>query len=72
MKELSPLPVYIHIDLKTEFRALKKYNHSLHCVINYTEEYALQQAALLDKELSEGKDRGILHGIPYGIKDLFS
>ncbi len=51
---------------------LKKHNPSLHCVISYTEKYALQRAALMDLELAGGKDRGILHGIPYGIKDLFA
>lgn len=51
---------------------LKKHNPSLHCVISYTEKYALERAAKMDKELAAGKDRGILHGIPYGIKDLFA
>ena len=51
---------------------LKKYNDSLHCLVTLTEEYALHQAALLDEELESGHYRGILHGIPYGIKDLFA
>ena len=51
---------------------LKKFDPQLHCVITLTEEYARKQAAKLDAELAEGKDRGILHGIPYGAKDLFS
>ena len=54
------------------FDRLKKHDSSLHCVISYTEKYALQRAALMDLELAGGKDRGILHGIPYGIKDLFA
>ncbi|MCZ8134563.1 MAG: amidase, partial [Algoriphagus sp.] len=33
---------------------------------------ALQKARAMDKELSEGKYRGPLHGIPYGIKDLLA
>lgn len=61
------------VDL-TEFflNRLKENDPKLHCVISYTEEYALLQAAKMDQELAEGKDRGILHGIPYGIKDLFA
>jgi len=51
---------------------LKKYNPELHCVITLTEEYALERAKELDAELSAGTDRGILHGIPYGAKDLFA
>ena len=58
----------------TEFylNRLKKYDPQLHCVITLTEEYAIQQAKKMDAELASGKDRGILHGIPFGAKDLFS
>ena len=58
----------------TEFylNRLKKHDPSLHCVVSLTEEYAIEQAKILDLELASGKDRGILHGIPYGAKDLFS
>lgn len=51
---------------------LKRYDSQLHCVINLTAELALEQAARADEELAAGKYRGPLHGIPYGIKDLFS
>jgi len=51
---------------------LKKYDPALHCVITLTEERALKQADLMDKEISEGKYRGLLHGIPFGVKDLLS
>jgi len=61
------------VELTTFFlERLKKYDPELHCVISLTEDYALAKAAEADRELSEGRDRGILHGIPYGIKDLFS
>ena len=53
-------------------RRLKKYDPKLHCVVTLTEAYAVEQAKKLDAELAQGKDRGILHGIPYGAKDLFS
>ena len=58
----------------TEFflSRLKEYDPQLHCVITLTEEYAIEQAKKLDVELASGKDRGILHGIPYGAKDLLS
>ena len=58
----------------TEFflNRLKKFDPQLHCVVSLTEEYAIEQAKKMDVELAAGKDRGILHGIPYGAKDLFS
>ncbi|MFM7488346.1 MAG: amidase [Cytophagales bacterium] len=51
---------------------LKKYGDTLKTVVTITEELALQQALKADKEISEGNYKGMLHGIPYGIKDLFS
>jgi Asp-tRNA(Asn)/Glu-tRNA(Gln) amidotransferase A subunit family amidase len=51
---------------------LQKYDTQLHCVISLTEELALQQARQADQEIKAGKYRGPLHGIPYGVKDLFS
>lgn len=51
---------------------LKKFGDSLQCVISLTEDIALQQAMQADKEIAAGKYRGPLHGIPYGLKDLFA
>jgi Asp-tRNA(Asn)/Glu-tRNA(Gln) amidotransferase A subunit family amidase len=51
---------------------LKKYGPVLECVITLTEELALKQAGQADKEIAAGNYRGLLHGIPYGIKDLFA
>lgn len=50
----------------------KKYNPTLECTISITEEMAIEQAKKLDKELAEGTYRGVLHGIPYGVKDLMA
>ncbi|HVW02419.1 MAG TPA: amidase [Planctomycetaceae bacterium] len=44
----------------------------LNAVVTLTRDIALQQAAEADRELAAGKDRGPLHGIPYGAKDLLS
>ncbi len=49
---------------------LKKYDPQLHCVITLTEEHALQQARAADAEIAAGHYRGLLHGIPWGAKDL--
>ncbi len=51
---------------------LKKYDDTLHCVITLTEDLAMKQAHKADAEIAAGKYRGLLHGIPYGIKDLFA
>lgn len=51
---------------------LKKYSPKLESVITLTEELALQQAKRADDELVKGKYRGMLHGIPYGVKDLLA
>ena len=34
-------------------------------------ERALEQAHAADRQIRDGKDSGILHGIPYAVKDLF-
>ncbi|MEO8111937.1 MAG: amidase, partial [Ginsengibacter sp.] len=51
---------------------LKKYGDTLQCVISFTEDIAMKEAAEADKEIAVGKYRGLLHGIPYGLKDLFA
>lgn len=51
---------------------IKKYGDSLQCVISIPENIAMEQAAKADAEIATGKYRGPLHGIPYGLKDLFA
>lgn len=51
---------------------LKRHDNKLHCVITLTEELALEQADRADEEISAGKIRGPLHGIPWGAKDLLN
>lgn len=57
----------------TEFflARLKKHDPQLHCVVTYTEDLARSQAKQADAEIAAGKYRGLLHGIPYGLKDMF-
>ena len=50
---------------------LKQANPTLFCVITFCESTALVEADARDAEQKSGKSRGILHGIPYGLKDLF-
>lgn len=51
---------------------LKKFDPALHCVIKFTEERAFRQAKIADEEIAAGKYRGLLHGIPFGVKDLLA
>jgi len=51
---------------------LKKYDPVLRCVVTLTEELALEQAKRSDIELKAGNDRGLLHGIPWGAKDIIA
>jgi Asp-tRNA(Asn)/Glu-tRNA(Gln) amidotransferase A subunit family amidase len=51
---------------------LKKWGDTLQCVISLTEDSAIVHAMQADKELRAGRYRGPLHGIPYGLKDLFA
>jgi len=51
---------------------LKDLGGELNAVVTITEETALTQADRADAELKSGTDRGPLHGIPYGLKDLFA
>ena len=51
---------------------LKRLNPTLLCAVTIMEEQARAEAAKADAEIKAGKYRGPLHGLPYGIKDLFS
>jgi Amidase len=51
---------------------IKKWGDTLQCVISLQEDLAYEQAKKADEEIAQGKYRGLLHGIPYGLKDLFA
>jgi Asp-tRNA(Asn)/Glu-tRNA(Gln) amidotransferase A subunit family amidase len=51
---------------------LRRFDPQLFCVVNLTEDLALRQARQADEEMTAGKYRGPLHGIPWGLKDLFA
>ena len=51
---------------------LKRYQNDLQCTVTLTEALAIEQARKADLEISNGKYRGLLHGIPWGAKDLLS
>ena len=51
---------------------LQRHNARLNCVVSLTEERALQEALQADREMAAGKWRSLLHGIPYGVKDIIA
>ena len=51
-------------------KRIAKLDPKLRCIITLTRELALTQAQQADREISSGRYRGPLHGIPWGGKDL--
>lgn len=51
---------------------LKRLNPTLLCAVTIMEDSARAEAAKADAEIKAGKYRGPLHGLPYGVKDLFN
>jgi aspartyl-tRNA(Asn)/glutamyl-tRNA(Gln) amidotransferase subunit A len=51
---------------------LETAGRTLNAVVTVTRERALEQARRAERELAAGQDRGPLHGIPYGAKDLLA
>ncbi len=51
---------------------LEKLNPTLLAAVTIMRAQGLAEAKRMDDELAAGKYRGPLHGIPYGVKDLFS
>jgi Asp-tRNA(Asn)/Glu-tRNA(Gln) amidotransferase A subunit family amidase len=51
---------------------LERLNPTLNCVVTLMKDSARAEADRCDAELKAGKDRGPLHGVPYGLKDLFA
>lgn len=66
-KKLSP------VDLTELYlKRLETHGKTLNCVITLTPELARKQAKQAEQEIAAGHYRGPLHGLPYGIKDLFA
>lgn len=51
---------------------LKRLDPTLLCAVTIMESQARAAAAQADSEIAAGKYRGPLHGLPYGLKDLFA
>lgn len=51
---------------------IKRLNPTLLCAVTIMEASAKAEAAKADAEIAAGNYRGPLHGLPYGVKDLFA
>lgn len=66
-KKLSPVELtMMYLD------RYRKYGEKLLCLVTLCEDLAMKQAKQAEQEIMSGKYRGPLHGVPYGIKDLFA
>ncbi|MBA3497924.1 MAG: amidase [Gemmatimonadales bacterium] len=57
---------------RVSLERLERLGPSYNAVVRVLREAALSEARERDAELARGKDRGPLHGIPYGVKDLIA
>src|SRR5207302_10370645 len=64
-RELSPVEV-----TKALLARIAAHDGKLHSFLLVTEAAALAEAAIAERELIAGNDRGPLHGIPYALKDI--
>jgi Asp-tRNA(Asn)/Glu-tRNA(Gln) amidotransferase A subunit family amidase len=51
---------------------LHRYDPQVHAVVTFLDSIALKEARAADQLIAEGKYLGPLHGIPYGVKDLYA
>ena len=51
---------------------LERIGPRFNAVVTLTRERALEEAARADRDIRQGRWRGALHGIPYGVKDLIA
>src|SRR5262249_52946080 len=83
-EEIAFLPAYklaalIHAKKLTSTRLTKiyldrlnRYNPILNCAVTILGDQALAEAKQADADIAAGKYKGPLHGIPWGVKDLFA
>ncbi len=57
---------------RTYLDRIARFDPVLSCAVSVLEKSALRQAERADREIAAGRYRGPLHGIPWGLKDLFA
>lgn len=66
-KQVSPVEL-----TKMYLDRIGRYGDKLLNIVSVLEDRAMKAARKAESELMSGKRRGVLHGIPYGLKDLFA
>jgi Asp-tRNA(Asn)/Glu-tRNA(Gln) amidotransferase A subunit family amidase len=51
---------------------LRRFNPQLNCVVTFCDDLALEQARKADREIAAGQYKGLLHGMPWGCKDIIA
>src|SRR5688500_223882 len=50
---------------------IEPFNVDLRAVVDVAADRARAEASALDEELRSGRSRGPLHGVPFGVKDIY-
>lgn len=58
--------------LQSKLQRIEKFDGQFNSFINVLSEHALATAKKLDNEIASGHYRGLLHGIPIGLKDVYN
>src|SRR3954447_19338141 len=66
-KDVSPVEV-----TRAVLDRIERLNPRLNAFITVTGEQAMQAAAVAEREIAAGNYRGLLHGVPIALKDLFA
>ena len=66
-KEISSLEV-----TETFIERIEKYDHKINAVVVKTFEEAIEAAKSADKDISQNKIKGPLHGVPMTIKESYA
>src|SRR2546422_1570140 len=65
-RTLSPVEL-----VEALIRRVEDYDAQTHAFITPTFDLARRQAREAEAEIASGKYRGVLHGIPFGLKDIY-
>jgi aspartyl-tRNA(Asn)/glutamyl-tRNA(Gln) amidotransferase subunit A len=66
-RKLSPVEL-----TEAYLERIRRHDAKLHAFATVTPEVALREAREAEREISRGRHRGPLHGVPYGAKDLLA
>jgi Asp-tRNA(Asn)/Glu-tRNA(Gln) amidotransferase A subunit family amidase len=66
-KQISPVEL-----TKLYLDRMSAYGDKLLCLVTLTDDLAMKEAKAAEDEIMKGHYRGPLHGLPYGLKDLFA